>query len=125
MLEKDCKKVDSNRGPFRADHFSELLHQSLIKPRKVDYVQQIHIDDQYWRFYDPDETDENNMNLESCQPHRYTDLEMGAFDKLVKNTDLVRFEEKERRISKIKADDQNPILALLLSQLHLLAHLVI
>ena len=74
MLGKDCKKVDSNRGLFKAEHFAELLHQSLIKPRKVDYVQQIHIDDQYWRFYIPNEDDENDVNLEFCQSHRYSDL---------------------------------------------------
>lgn len=105
VLKHNFARIESNREPFRANQFPELLHQVLIEPPKADYVQQICI--------------------KSCPPHQYSGVKMKAFKEAVKNSDAIPFEEKERWISQIEAGNEGPILALLLPRLHYLTSIKI
>ncbi|CAD6575336.1 MAG: hypothetical protein ASARMPREDX12_007228 [Alectoria sarmentosa] len=121
VLRRYLTRVD-NRGPFKANQFPELLHQILVKPFKADYVQQVDINDWYWRFFDPDLDDEA---AESCPHHPYAHYKMQLFKTAVDLSDSIPIEDKERWMLRIESGDENPVLALLLSKLHYLASIKI
>ena len=149
------KRIENGWGDFTIFEFPELLGGFLIAPRMADYVKEMAVnpwkvcwddpivpdpfnaweeedDDELYRPY-PDlfvpgpiqpwgEEEEEEEEEDLYRP--YPGL-MRVFQAAVKDSESIPAEEKEHWISKIKAGDQNPVIALLFPRLHYLTSLVI
>ncbi|KAL9072309.1 MAG: hypothetical protein Q9161_003628 [Pseudevernia consocians] len=103
-------RIENNWGNFTHSGFQGLLKTFLDVPSMADYVKEMVVNPWKVRW------DEHTGGL-------YPDLMMTAFEEAVKDSRSIPFEEKEHWISKVKAGNQNPVIALLFSRLHHVTYL--
>ena len=117
-------------------YFPELLGDFLDEPNVADYVDELRVIP--WRMcwdepahFGNDEKDDDRWRTTWVKPKNndmhlpYTDSLMKAFEEAVNSARSIPTEEKSHWISKIKAGDETPIIALLLVRLDYITTLFI
>lgn len=107
VLKRQLGKIPSDWRGLKPHGFHGLLDWFLRVPRMADYVEEMVFRDWIWP-YDPEEDD----------PYP-------AIEKAVEDNKSIPSEEKESWLSKLRAHDEDPVIALLLPRLHYLTFLAI
>ena len=113
LLKKELSSVRSGPRALRGYRVPELLDRFLVAPRSADYINELLVRGRY-PFYEPPRDGEDDLR---CQ---YLDRRMKAFEKAVKDNDFVPAADKEGWIYRIHAGDEDPLMSLLVTQLHCL-----
>ncbi|CAF9938624.1 hypothetical protein IMSHALPRED_001027 [Imshaugia aleurites] len=132
------KSIENGWGALTRHYFPELLGEFLDMPNVADYVDEVAVkpwnmcwyatplsgddgkDDGLWK--------KKNYWAKSKEHDMhppYTDSLMKAFEGAVNSARFIPTEEKGHWISKIKAGDENPVIALLFSRLDYMTSLLI
>ena len=91
----------------------ELFDRFLDAPRSADYIKELLVRGRY-PCYEPPRDGKDGL------PCQYRDRRMNACEKAVKEMESIPSAEKERWIYKIHAGDEDPLMSLLVTQLHYL-----
>ena len=116
LFKQELSRVHSGSGAFRDYRLPELLDRFLVEPRTADYIDELLV--QGWH-----PCWEQPLEGEDDIHRRYLDGRMKAFEKGVKDTNSIPSADKEDWISKIHAGDEDPLISLLVMQLHCLTNI--
>ena len=105
------KVICSGDGASRGHRLPELLDRISVEPRTADYIKElfVHRCRPCW---------EQPRDGEESIHRQYLDGRMEAYEKAVKDTNFIRTADKEGWMSRIHAGDEDPLLGLLITQLH-------
>ena len=111
LLKKELSSVRTGHRALRGYRVPELLDRFLVEARTADYINELLVEGFHQRWEQP-------QDGRDVIHRQYPDGRMKAFEKAIKDTDAIPSADKEGWISRVHAGDEDPLISLLVTQLH-------